>query len=76
MSFPSTPTNGQQAVVNDITYVYASATNTWTRLPVNIQDGATGPQGPQGPQGAAGPQGPQGQNGNDGATGQIGRAHV
>ena len=33
MSFPTTPTNGQQSVVNGITYQYASATNSWTRVP-------------------------------------------
>jgi hypothetical protein len=33
MAFPNTPTNGQQSVVNGITYQYASATNSWTRVP-------------------------------------------
>jgi hypothetical protein len=33
MAFPTTPTNGQQSVVNGITYQYASATNSWTRVP-------------------------------------------
>ena len=32
MSFPASPTNGSQAVVNGITYNYASATNLWTRV--------------------------------------------
>lgn len=32
MAFPTTPTNGQQSVVNGITYQYASATNSWTRV--------------------------------------------
>jgi len=32
MAFPTTPTNGQQSVVNGITYQYASATNSWTRI--------------------------------------------
>ena len=31
MSFPSSPTNGQLAVINNITYVYSSTTNSWTR---------------------------------------------
>ena len=31
MSFPSSPTNGQTAVINNITYAYSSATNSWTR---------------------------------------------
>jgi len=32
MAFPTSPTNGQQSVVNGITYQYASATNSWTRI--------------------------------------------
>jgi len=32
MAFPTTPTNGQQATVNGITYQYTSATNSWTRV--------------------------------------------
>ena len=31
MSFPASPSNGQLATVNNITYVYASASNSWTR---------------------------------------------
>lgn len=31
MAFPSTPTNGQLAVLNGITYTYTSTTNSWTR---------------------------------------------
>ena len=31
MSFPSSPTNGQTATVNGITYVYNSSKNTWKR---------------------------------------------
>lgn len=31
MSFPASPSNGQLATVNNIAYVYASATNSWTR---------------------------------------------
>ena len=31
MAFPTSPTNGQTATVNNIAYVYASSTNTWTR---------------------------------------------
>lgn len=33
MAFPTTPTNGQTATVNGITYTYSSATNSWTRSP-------------------------------------------
>ena len=31
MSFPTSPTDGQTATVNNIVYNYSSATNTWTR---------------------------------------------
>jgi hypothetical protein len=31
MSFPGSPSNGQIATVNNITYVYSSASNTWTK---------------------------------------------
>ena len=33
MAFPTSPTNGQRAVVNGITYQYATTTNSWTRVP-------------------------------------------
>ena len=33
MAFPISPTNGDQTTVNGITYQYASATNSWTRVP-------------------------------------------
>lgn len=32
MPFPSSPTNGQTATVNGITYTYSSTSNSWTRL--------------------------------------------
>ena len=32
MSFPVSPTNGQVAVVNQVSYQYSSATNSWTRI--------------------------------------------
>jgi hypothetical protein len=32
MAFPTTPTNGQIATVNGITFSYDSATNSWTRV--------------------------------------------
>ena len=32
MAFPTSPTNGQTVVVNNITYQYANTTNSWTRL--------------------------------------------
>jgi hypothetical protein len=31
MSFPSSPVNGQTAVINSITYTYSSATSSWSR---------------------------------------------
>ena len=35
MAFPTSPTNGQTAVVNGITYTYDNTNNAWTRSPVN-----------------------------------------
>ena len=32
MAFPSTPTNGQIAVVGGIAYQYATTTNSWGRI--------------------------------------------
>jgi cytoskeletal protein CcmA (bactofilin family) len=32
MAFPTTPSNGQVATINGITYSYASSTNSWSRL--------------------------------------------
>lgn len=32
MAFPTSPTNGQQATVNGITYSYSSATRSWRRV--------------------------------------------
>lgn len=32
MTFPSTPINGQQAIVNNVAYQYSSASNSWTKL--------------------------------------------
>jgi hypothetical protein len=32
MAFPTTPTNGQIATVNGITFSYSSSTNSWTRV--------------------------------------------
>jgi hypothetical protein len=31
MAFPSSPVNGQTAVVNNITYTYNSSTNSWRK---------------------------------------------
>ena len=33
MAFPTSPINGQVAIVNGIRYTYATATNSWTRSP-------------------------------------------
>ena len=32
MAFPTSPTNGQVVVVNNVNYQYANTTNTWSRL--------------------------------------------
>ena len=32
MAFPVSPTNGQTATVNGISYIYASATNSWKKV--------------------------------------------
>ena len=32
MAFPASPTNGQQAVVGNVTYQYSTTNNAWTRL--------------------------------------------
>lgn len=32
MSFPASPTNGQTAVVNNITYQYSTSNNSWTKI--------------------------------------------
>ena len=32
MAFPTSPTNGQVTVVNQVSYQYSSATNSWTRI--------------------------------------------
>jgi hypothetical protein len=43
MAFPTTPTDGQTATVNNIVYVYSSATNTWTRTATGFVNlGASG----------------------------------
>jgi hypothetical protein len=51
MAFPSSPTNGQTAVVNGITYVYASATRSWARVTQSIVvpyiTSTTAPTGPR-----------------------------
>ncbi len=32
MAFPTTPVNGQQVVINNITYQWSSSYNAWVRL--------------------------------------------
>ena len=41
MSFPSSPSNAQTAIVNGITYQYTSATNSWKRLTTYVNSGIT-----------------------------------
>ena len=36
MSFPLTPTNGQTAVLNGITYSYSTSTTAWTRVAQSV----------------------------------------
>lgn len=40
-TFPTSPINGEYAVVNSITYVYASAQQSWTRVPGEASGGGT-----------------------------------
>lgn len=61
MAFPSSPTNGQSISINGVTYVYSSASNSWTA-------NASGVAGPTGPTGAASSAtGPTGYTGSTGA---------
>lgn len=76
MAFPSSPTDGQTAVVNNITYTYSSANNAWSRVAVTVtgltgSTGATGPIGPTGTQGATGTTGATGQTGATGPNNGI-----
>lgn len=41
MPFPSSPTNGQTAVVNSITYSYSTSSNSWTRVSVSAGSAGT-----------------------------------
>ena len=41
MSFPISPTNGQQATVNGITYTYSTTYGTWTRVPNDVGQAST-----------------------------------
>lgn len=36
MSFPTSPTNGQVSIINGISYIYSSATNSWARSSVSL----------------------------------------
>lgn len=36
MAFPSSPSNGQVAILNGITYTYTSTTNSWTRASATL----------------------------------------
>jgi hypothetical protein len=36
MGFPISPTNGQTATVNGITYIYASATTSWKKVTSSV----------------------------------------
>ena len=41
MSFPSSPSNAQTAIVNGITYQYTSATNSWKKLTNYVYSGVS-----------------------------------
>jgi len=41
MAFPTSPTNGQQATINGITYTYSTTYGTWTRVPTNAGQAST-----------------------------------
>lgn len=47
MAFPLFPTNGQTAVLNNITYIFDVSRQAWTRVPVTVT--STGTQGIQNP---------------------------
>jgi hypothetical protein len=36
INLPSNPTNGQETVINGITYVYSTATSSWTKKTINL----------------------------------------
>ena len=72
MSFPVSPTDGQEVTVGGITYQYSSSENSWTRVAMTVSGstGATGPSG-VGATGATGV-GSTGATGVAGATGPSG----
>ena len=50
MAFPTSPTNGQTAVVNGISYTYNSTTNSWGRVAQSVRITYTsGPTPPTNP---------------------------
>ena len=56
MSFPLSPTNGQTAVVNGITYQYSSTTTAWSRVPQSYSRTTTSTVAPVNPTPVAGDQ--------------------
>jgi len=56
MSFPLSPTNGQTAVVNGITYQYSSTTTAWSRVPQTYSRTTTSATAPVSPTPVAGDQ--------------------
>lgn len=84
INFPSSPTDGQQYVFADRTWVYSLENNGWKILDISVA-GPTGPTGPigatsniTGPTGPTGRQGPTGPastvTGPTGPTGPLGDA--
>jgi len=43
-TFPTSPTDGQTTTVNNILYVYSSATRSWARVPSNVAVGGSNTQ--------------------------------
>jgi hypothetical protein len=43
-TFPTSPLNGDQTTVNNILYVYSSATRSWARVPSNVAVGGSNTQ--------------------------------
>ena len=56
MSFPLSPTNGQTAVVNGITYQYSTTTTAWSRVPQSYSRTTTSTVAPVNPTPVAGDQ--------------------
>lgn len=80
INFPSSPTNGQTYTTGTNTFVYSTATQSWSKQQFTPAVGATGATGPTGATGVSitgatgstGPTGPTGATGSTGPTGPTG----